>query len=1644
MAIGQASVATGNNTVAVGSAAAPRKIVNLMAGSSTTDAVNYGQLQAAGLKVDTAGIATNAFVAYDNTALSSITLGGGTAGTKITNVAAGNVSSATSTDAVNGSQLYSTNQSVAANATAIAANAADIATNTAAIATNVGDIAQNTSDISTLNTQAADTVKYGGAAHDSITLDGTTGTKITNVAAGDVSSATSTDAVNGSQLYATNQSVAANTTAIAANTADIATNAAAISTNTTDISTLNTQAANAVKYASAAHNSITLDGTAGTKITNVAAGNISSATSMDAVNGAQLFHITDGTSVINSAYFKVSGANNGTDNAVLSSASGLAIGAGAQADTGDYTGTVAIGGGAVATAGGQYGSMAVGTATSASGGGTAVGYHASATLSSASLGKGASATAGYSTALGAGATASGYNSVAIGQASVATGNNTVAVGSAVAPRKIVNLMAGSSTTDAVNYGQLQAAGLKVDTAGIATNAFVAYDKTTLSSITLGGTTGTTITNVAAGNVSSATSTDAVNGSQLYATNQSVVANTTAIAANAADIATNTAAIATNVSDIAQNTSDISTINTQVGTLNTQIADAVKYDGAAHDSITLDGTTGTKITNVAAGDVSSATSTDAVNGSQLYATNQNVAQNTTAIVANTADIATNTSDIAQNTSDISTMNTQVGTLNTQIADAVKYDGAAHDSITLDGTTGTKITNVAAGDVSSATSTDAVNGSQLYATNQNVVANTTAIAANTADIATNATATATNTSDIATNTTAIAANTSDIAQNTSDISTINTQVGTLNTQIADAVKYDSAAHDSITLDGTAGTKITNVAAGDVSSATSTDAVNGSQLYATNQNVVANTTAIAANTADIATNTTAIAANTSDIAQNTSDISTINTQVGTLNTQIADAVKYDSATHDSITLDGTAGTKITNVAAGDVSSATSRDAVNGSQLYATNQNVVANTTAIAANTADIATNTTDIAQNTSDISTLNTQVADAVKYDSAAHDSITLDGPAGTKITNVAAGDISSATSTDAVNGSQLYATNQNVAQNATAIAANTSDISTLNTQMADTVKYDDAGHGSMTLGGSAGTVIKNVAAGQMTADSTEAVNGSQLFSVQQSVSDQGAALADSVRYDSSSHDTITLGNPGTPVALTNVKAGDVSASSLDAVNGSQLYTVTQNVTQNTTDIASLNVSMNNLNDGTAGLVRQDATTLALSVGANTGGGVISFAGLNGARVLTGVANGAVSSASSEAINGSQLFNASTSVATALGGGASVDANGGVTAPSYSVGGKQVSDVGSAVSNLDGRVTQNSADIAGIKGDLADVSKTAANAVAYDSADHSKVTLGGTDSSATVQLTNVAAGDLSDSSTDAVNGSQLGATNARVSATESAIANLEASGGGSTATGQDAAAMGTNADASGDNSTAAGSNAAASGSDSTAMGSNSTASGDNSTAAGANAAASGNDSTATGSNSTASGDNSTAAGAHSMASGDSSAAFGGNAAATADNAVAIGGNSQASGSNSMAMGANSIASGDNSVAIGANSVANEANTVSMGSAGNERRVTNVAPGVNGTDATNVNQLNALRNDVSSSLSSIERSAMSGVAAAMAMPNLMPSAPGKTVVGAGVANYKGYSAFAAGATYRSENSKWLMNAAVSVTPNGDTGVRAQAGYEF
>jgi autotransporter adhesin len=77
--------------------------------------------------------------------------------------------------------------------------------------------------------------------------------------------------------------------------------------------------------------------------------------------------------------------------------------------------------------------------------------------------------------------------------------------------------------------------------------------------------------------------------------------------------------------------------------------------------------------------------------------------------------------------------------------------------------------------------------------------------------------------------------------------------------------------------------------------------------------------------------------------------------------------------------------------------------------------------------------------------------------------------------------------------------------------------------------------------------------------------------------------------------------------------------------------------------------------------------------------------------------------------------------------------------------------------------------------------------------------------------------------------------------------------------------------------------------------------------------------------------------------------------------------------------------------------------GATRNERRIMNAGPGVNGTDAVNVSQTSQLRADLDAKTRLLQRAAFGGVAAAMAMPNLKPSAPGKFLVTAGIAHYEG-----------------------------------------
>uniref|UniRef100_A0A1I9YLC7 Adhesin n=1 Tax=Paraburkholderia sprentiae WSM5005 TaxID=754502 RepID=A0A1I9YLC7_9BURK len=189
--------------------------------------------------------------------------------------------------------------------------------------------------------------------------------------------------------------------------------------------------------------------------------------------------------------------------------------------------------------------------------------------------------------------------------------------------------------------------------------------------------------------------------------------------------------------------------------------------------------------------------------------------------------------------------------------------------------------------------------------------------------------------------------------------------------------------------------------------------------------------------------------------------------------------------------------------------------------------------------------------------------------------------------------------------------------------------------------------------------------------------------------------------------------------------------------------------------------------------------------------------------------------------------------------------------------------------------------------------------------------------------------------------------------------------------------------------------------------------------NDGATGFNAVAVGANATAGGANASAYGDKANAAGSAATALGYNANATGTNTTAVGVGSTASGTNATALGAGAVASAPNSVALGTNSVASEANTVSIGSEGNERRLTNVAPGVNPTDGVNMSQLQGVQNSLNNSINTVARKAYGGIAAATALTMIPDVDQGKTLaVGIGGAGYQGYGATAIGFTARITNN--------------------------
>ena len=205
----------------------------------------------------------------------------------------------------------------------------------------------------------------------------------------------------------------------------------------------------------------------------------------------------------------------------------------------------------------------------------------------------------------------------------------------------------------------------------------------------------------------------------------------------------------------------------------------------------------------------------------------------------------------------------------------------------------------------------------------------------------------------------------------------------------------------------------------------------------------------------------------------------------------------------------------------------------------------------------------------------------------------------------------------------------------------------------------------------------------------------------------------------------------------------------------------------------------------------------------------------------------------------------------------------------------------------------------------------------------------------IRNIAPGAVNATSTDAVNGSQLHQTNEAVQAVDARVTVVE---GQVTNLAGDVSQLGNRVDANEINIAAIQNGAAG-------MFQVNQPTGAAPAPTGANAAAGGSDAVA-------SGGNSTAVGNQSVASGAGSTAYGQGAVASGPGSTALGQGASAGGTGT-AVGQGASATGNSSIAIGAGSTAVADNVVSIGRAGAERRIVNVAPGVNGTDAVNVNQL-------------------------------------------------------------------------------------------
>jgi autotransporter adhesin len=1180
---------------------------------------------------------------------------------KITNVADGALT-AGSKDAVNGGQLKATNDQVSANTTNISKNTSDINTINSNISTLQGGFNLNSNGAGSGAIKAGDTVDIGTASGESnltVTKTGNTidfalnknlnvdsvtlgnsqldsnglkitggpsvlangidaGSKVvTNVADGALTT-TSKDAVNGSQLNTTNQNVTANSNSI--------TNLQ----NQTWKLQANGDTASAVKSSdtvqfvdgnnikvSHSGNNITIATTATPTFNSVTVNN-APVTGTDATNKAYV-------DSLKTHFFSVKNSNS----------------AAANFNNDGATGTDSL----------------------------AAGVGASATNSNATaIGKSAVANGANSTALGSNALSKYDNSIAMGNGAQAKSNNVVSLGNG----------AGVTANDAGSAGTATTTTNEAYSVYIG-NSAGQNSKGNLNTIVGGNGTGVNLT----GSANTVLGTQA---GRSYTGDENVMLGRFAgFRPGSPGTGNNNVMLGSaSLASAGNNSLALGNLSTSLGDSNTVLGDEAYANGKSNISIgTKSQVTGTRSISIGAGNVVSGNSSGAIgdpttvsgNGTYSYGNNNGtIDANESGVFGNnntlTTGIGLNGVRVIGNNNTISANNAMV------LGNSITVDTPANDAVALGNHTKvTQVEGVALGTNSVADIGKGVAGFDPTTNTASTIVDSTWVSTSggvsVGDSSKGITRQINNLAagrldTDAVNVRQLKAVKTDVVQGDNIEVTKSTDpvdghsIYTVAT--AKAVNFDKTTVGSVVTDSATG-KISGLAAGDLTN-TSTDAVNGSQLKATNDQVNKNTGDITNLQNNLNNGSVGLVQQTGG-SPGKGEITVAKDTGGTV-----------------INMQGTDGNrKIINVADGTVA-LNSKEVVNGGQLFGVSdsiKNIIGGNTTVNADGSLTTQNIGGTGQNT-----INGAITELGNNITTLNGGFNLQTNGQNK-SAIKAGDL--------IDIGVLDITDKNltaVKQGNNVAFALSQDLNLNSVTMGNTTINNNG----LTIVGGPSVTMNGIDAGNKTitnvgtaVNNSDAVNKGQMDQAISNVNKEIENLSGhAVQYDKNKDGTVnkgsvTLGDPSTgATGLHNVADGNVTQNSKDAVNGGQLWTVQQQVNKNSGDISNI---QNSINNGSVGLVQQVGGSPGkgdITVAAHTGGIVVNMKGTDGDRQVTGVANGAVNEKSKDAINGSQLNTTNQAIVSYLGSGAGYDnITGSFTGPTYNVDGKDYKDVGSAIGAL-----------------------------------------------------------------------------------------------------------------------------------------------------------------------------------------------------------------------------------------------------------------------------------------------------------------------------------------------------------------------------